>query len=233
LSFKQGVITISKKMAKQITLEEAIVQFGPLVSTRVEIEDAIREAVTRIYEMGRYPGTIRELSFSDGDFVNEDDLMFLYLDDSLYDGMIGFRNKNRGWSIMDQSILYLNKLNGGDMSLIDMGQVEITVDSQLVLRRKYRMPLGFTISGGPYYALMKLEAPALLHNTIIPIHSIGALKAAIIAISYEYVNDDERAQFNWSKFTQLMQLSERQVEGSKKYHIGMDSSLRRRPTQFM
>ena len=52
-------------MAKQITLEEAIIRFEPLVSTRVQIEDAIREAVTRIYEMGRYPGTIRELSFSD------------------------------------------------------------------------------------------------------------------------------------------------------------------------
>lgn len=220
-------------MAKQITLEEAIVQFGPLVSTRIEIEDAIREAVTRIYEMGRYPGTIREIAFGDGDFTQEEDLVFLYLDDSIYDGMIGFRNKNRGWSIMDQSILYRNKLNGGDMALIDMGQVEITVDAELVLRRKYRMPLGFTLSGGPYYALMKLESPSLVHDTIIPIHSIGALKAAIIAISYEYVNDDERAQFNWGKFTQLMQLSERQVEGTKKYYIGMDSSLRRRPTQFM
>lgn len=220
-------------MAKQITFEEAIVQFGPLVSTRIEIEDAIREAVARIYEMGRYPGTIREIAFYDGDFTQEEDLVFLYLDDSIYDGMIGFRNKNRGWSIMDQSILYRNKVNGGDMALIDMGQVEITVDAELVLRRKYRMPLGFTLSGGPYYALMKLEPPTLADETVIPIHSIGALKAAIIAVSYEYVNDEERAQLNWGKFTQLMMLAERQVEGTKKYYIGMDSSLRRRPTQFM
>lgn len=220
-------------MARQITLQEAITQFEPLVSTRIEIEEAIREAVTRIYEMGRYPGTTRELTLADEDFIEEDDLFYIYLDEEIYDGMIGFRNKGRGWSIMDQSILYKDKLNGGDLSLIDMGQVEVTVDAVLVQRRKYRMPQGFVVKGGPYYALMKLEPPILDYDTDIPIHSTGALKAAVVAVSYEYVNDEERAQLSWGKFTQLMALAERQVEGTKKYYIGMDSSLRRRPTQFM
>lgn len=220
-------------MAKTITLAEAIARFGPLVTTNVQIQDAITEAVSRIYEMGRHPGTTEEVELSDDDFTEEDDEWFLLMDESSYDGMIGFRNKNRGWTIMDQTILYKNKVNGGDLSLIDHGTVEVEVGGEYFQRRKYRMPLGFSLDGGPYYALMKLEAPELADDTVIPIHSIGALKCAVLAVSYEMVGDEERANLNWQKFNQLMQLSGKQVDGMKQYYVGMDSSLRRRPTQFM
>lgn len=220
-------------MAKQITFSEAVARFGPLVTTNISIEDAIREAFIRIYEMGRFPGTTRELTFADDDFTDIDDDWYLLLNEEEYDGMIGFRSKHRGWSVMDQSILYKDKLNGGDLSLIDMGTVEVEEDGEYFQRRKYRMPLGFTLDGGPYFALMKLEAPYLADETVLPIHSIGALKCAILAVSYEMTSDEERATLNWQKFNQLMILSEKQVEGTKKYFLGMDSSLRRRPTNFM
>ena len=220
-------------MARQITFSEAVARFGPLVTTNISIEDAIREAFLRIYEMGRHAGTTRELAFADEDFTEIDDDWYLLLDEEEFDGMIGFRNKHRGWSVMDQSILYKDKLNGGDLSLIDMGTVEIEEDEEFFQRRKYRMPLGFTQDGGPYFALMKLEAPQLFDDTVLPIHSIGALKAAILAVSYEMTSDEERSTLNWQKFNQLMMLSEKQVEGTKKYYLGMDSSLRRRPTTFM
>lgn len=220
-------------MAKTITFSEAVSRFGPLMTTNVVIEDAIREAVTRIYEMGRWPGTTEEIELDETDFTLEDNEYFLLLDETEYDGMIGFRNRARGWEIMDQTILYKNKLNGGDLALIDMGTIEVASGDGVVYRRKYRMPLDFNPSSPPFYILMKLEAPELSDDTIIPIHSIGALKAAITAVSYEMVNDEDRANVSWQKFNQLMVITERQVEGPKRYFVGMDSSLRRKPNQFM
>lgn len=220
-------------MAKTITFAEAVHRFGPLITTGSEAEDVIREAFHRIYEMGRWAGTTRELALEDADFTETDDEWFLFLDEEEYDGMIGFRNKNRGWSIMDQSILYRDGINGGDLSLVDFGTVDVEVDGEYVSKRKYRMPLGFSLDGGPYYALMKLEPPIIHDQTVLPVYSIGALKCAIQAVSYELVSDEERATLNWQKFDQLMKLSERQVEGPKRYYVGFDSSLRRQPKQFM
>jgi hypothetical protein len=222
-----------RKMAKQITFSEAATRFGPLITTNIQIEDAIREAFCRIYEMGRWPGTTKEIRLNDSDFIEEDGDHYLLLDEETYDGMIGFRNSERGWTIMDHSILYRDKINGGDLSLIDMGTIEVESGDEIVSRRKYRMPLGFVSGGGPFWALMKMEAPELHEDTVLPIHSVGALKCAILAVSYEMTSDDERANLNWQKFNELMTLSSKQVEGTKRYYVGFNSSLRRRPTQFM
>lgn len=220
-------------MAKTLTFAEAVARFGPLITTGSEPEDVVREAFLRIYEMGRWPGTTKEITLDADDFTETEDEWFLFLDEDEYDGMIGFRNKSRGWPIMDQTILYRNGVNGGDMSLIDFGTVEVVEDSTYVMKRKYRMPLGFTPDVGPFYALMKMEAPVIHDDTVLPVYSIGALKCAIFAVSYELVADEERANLNWQKFDQLMRLSEKQVEGPKRYYIGFDSSLRRNPRQFM
>lgn len=220
-------------MAKTMTFSEAVSRFESLVTTGITIQDAIQEAVNRIYEMGRWPGTTEELALADGDFTKEDDEWFLYLDETDYDGMIGFRNKSRGWSIMDQTILYRDGVNGGDLSLVDFGPVDVTENNATVSKRRYRMPLNFSLDNGPYFALMKLEPPTFDNAAVIPVYSVGALKCAILAVSYEFVSDEERAQFNWQKFEQLMESSSREVEGPKKYYIGFDSSLRRKPKQFM
>jgi hypothetical protein len=220
-------------MAKQITFSEAVARFGPLITTNIQVEDAVREAFCRIYEMGRWPGTTKEIPLGVPDFIEEDGSYHLLLDEEKYDGMVGFRNKDRGWTIMDHSILYRDKINGGDLSLVDMGTVDVEVSGDTVFRRKYRMPIGFVLDNGPFWALMKMEPPDLHGDSILPIHSIGALKCAILAVSYEMTSDDERANLNWQKFSELMTLSSRQVEGTKRYYIGFSSSLKRRPTQFM
>lgn len=434
-------------MAKQITFSEAVTRFENLATTGISISDAIQEAVDRIYEMGRYPGATVELTLDEKDFQEDSDLgcYFLYFDEEIYDGAIGFRSDSRGWGIVDHTALYKDGINSGDMEFVDMGTVSgnvtsisfasadfdpagasnsfsveslvagsagelisleitssasspqtlalvsgsaitvtpgdrarvsiggtqspdateilhlsvydtgepplnfltITYDNspnfpRIVLnngsgitypslefyadaeeldsgvpsgrwaalsgasdtsdistasgwfatsgtgtptvsnlsstlqqvidaiesnpsasslisissndasgvisevtktflsfpdsfngqKRKYRCPLGFSPANGPYYCLMKLEAPELTNETIIPVASIGALKCAILAVCQEYVNDDERAMLNWQKFEQFMQRSERQVHGPKKWFCGIDSSLRRRPSQF-
>ena len=216
-------------MAKRITKEEAVTRFSPYLVSNINAGDIIQEAVYRIYDMGRWHGTTTEVALSDSDFEEIDQEHYLFFNEVTYNGMIGFRNESVGWPIMDQTILYRDGVNGGDGAIIDMG----TVDKDGVDHRKYRMPHAFTTDGGPYMALIKLEAPELADDTLIPFHSIGALKAAIMACSYESVGDDARAMQHWQKFNQLMTLSERQVEGPKKYYIGMKSSLRRKPKQFM
>lgn len=217
-------------MAKLLTLSEAAVRFGPLVTTDITIEDAIQEAVDRVYELGRWPGTTVQVELADEDFIYDADLVeyFLHFNEQTYNGMIGLRNQSRGWSIMDQTILFKNGVNGGDLSVVDMGTVTVAD----VLVRKYRMPLGFAPTGGPYYVLMKLEAPVLTEDSVIPVESSGALKCAIRAVCAEFVGNDAEAMSHWQSFDQFIKLSERQVHGPKKFHLGMDSSLRRKPRQF-
>lgn len=217
-------------MSKLITFAEAIVRFGPLVTTGIEIEDAIQEAVDRVFEMGRWPGTTREVELLQADFVEDAELLewYYFFDETIYDGAIGFRNITRGWAIVDQTSLYKDGINMGDREWVDLGT--ITVDG--VDFRKYRAPLGFVPSTGPYYALMKLEAPSLSMDDLIPVQSVAALKCAILAVSSEYAGDTEKAMTQWQLFDQFIKLGERQVSGPKRYSIGMDSSLRRKPRQF-
>lgn len=205
------------------------------MTTNISIEDAIQEAVDRIYEMGRWPGTTVELELVESEFIKDEDInaYFIYFSELLYDGVIGFRNDNRGWGIMDKTSLYKEGVNAGDLSFVDYGPVSLNTDSDDNEMRKYRCPFGWSPSSGPYYALIKLESPTLSDDDTIPLQSLGALKNAIQAVCYEYVGDDERAALAWQQFNVSMGLSSRQNEGPKKYFVGTDSSLRRNPKQFM
>jgi len=217
-------------MAKSITYSEAVVRFGPLVTTGLEIGEVIQEAVDRIYEMGRHPGTTEELLLEEADFTEDTDTneWFVSFDETAYDGAIGFRCRTGGWGIVDQTALYKDGVNAGDREFVDMG----TIVTNGVETRKYRCPLGWQPDQGPFYVLMKKEAPTLAEDDLIPI-SRGALKAAIQAVCYESVADETRSQTKWAEFDALSKLSGRQQNGPKKYFIGMDSSLRRKPRQFM
>ena len=216
-------------MSKSITLAEATVRFGPLVTTGLEIEEAIQEAVDRVYEMGRYPGTTEEIVLAEDAFVEDEEAgeWHVSFTESDYDGAIGFRCRTGGWSIVDQAALYKDGINAGDDAFVDLGT--LTIDG--VETRKYRCPRGWQPDQGPYYALMKKEAPTLAADDLIPI-ARGPLKAAIQAVCYEAVADEQRSQTKWAEFDALSKLSGRQTAGPKKYFIGMDSSLKRRPSQF-
>lgn len=222
-------------MSRPLTFCAAKDKLANLATTSVDIGDAIQEAVDRIYEMGRWAGTTVEVSLAESDFVFDSDVdaYFVSFDEAIYDGAIGFRDAYRGWSIMDQTSLYKDEVNAGDKEFIDMGTVTVDGGGYDVLYRKYRAPFGWVADAGTYFALMKLESPTLEDDDIITIQSLGALKCAVKAVCYEYVSDDERATAEWSKFMQMMVMAAKQTEGPKKFYIGTDSSLRRKPNQFM
>jgi hypothetical protein len=219
-------------MAKLITFAEAVARFGPVVTTGIDVESAIQEAVDRIFEMGRHPGTTEEIELVESDFIEDPETgdWFVFFEETDYDGAIGFRSRHRGWSIVDQSALYKDGINAGDGEFVDMGTI---LQADGTERRKYRCPQGWAPDQGPYYALLKKEAPVLASDDLIPVQSVGALKAAIQAVCYEYVADEQRSQLKWSEFDAFMKMSGKQVSGPKKYFIGMDSSLKRKPRQFM
>lgn len=313
-------------MAKAMTYSQACTRFANLATVGITIADAVIEAVDRIYEMGRYPGTTEEVPLAAEDFLFDSDNEYYYVlfDEETYDGAIGFRNNHGGWGIMDQVALFKDGVNAGDREFIDFnsvgifggydiaGTIEPEVDGRILVAddhngrasystdgeitpptegtwiwvyyngegwttaryddgeaayvwstdedvltpdlaetwtpigggegnliftsfdtsyRKYRCPLGWNPDYGPYFAMMKLEAPELEANTPILI-ATGALKHAVLGVSYEYTADDERATLNWQKFDLAMQRAERQTNGPKKWTLGMDKSLRRHPRQF-
>jgi len=217
-------------MARSITFSEAVARFGPMVTTGIQVEDAIQEAIDRIYEMGRYPGTTVELELAEEDFVESSGNWYVFFDEDEYEGALGFRDDNRGWSIVSHMMLYKSGTNAGDREFVDMGSI---VDEDGRRKRKYRCPLSFSPETGPFYVLLKKEPPQLHGDDEIPLPSLGALKCAILAVCYEYVNDLERANANWEKFNEFITLGSKQAGGLKKFYVGMDSSLRRRPQGFM
>jgi hypothetical protein len=218
-------------MAKQLTLDEAVERFGPVVTSGLDIRDVIQEAVDRIYEMGRYKGTTREIQLDFDEFVwsEEERCFFVYFKDDCFDAAIGFRNPFRGWAIMDRSSLYRDGTNAGDLAFIDYG----TEERDYVVYRKYRLPLHLKPEHGPFYVLIKLEAPRLQDNDKVPVHGVGALKCAIQAVCYEAVSDEARAAQKWQEFYQFIGMSERQAQGPKHFTINYSSDTSRRPRQFM
>lgn len=307
-----------------MTFGEACLRFANLVTARSTIEDSIREAIERIYEMGRWPGTTVELPLDASSFeldsaTNE---WFILFDDDIYDGAIGFRIGHKGYGIMDQTVLYKEEA-GGDRCFIDCGvvddlQTNVTITGDLtdgvdpvvfptllpvgdgwtdsgneltgigvayallpdggnftlqkyndgvVLAswtgtggatpdlctfttdgsatgtpvaalssstrfRKYRVPYNYDVNADEQYVLLKKEPPSLTSDDdILPIHSTGALKQAILAVQYEISGDENRAEAKWSKFYTFMEAATKQTEGPKRYYIGLDMCLRRKPSQ--
>lgn len=218
-------------MARLMTFLEAQTRFAGYAVNDHTIEEAIQEAVDRIFEMGKYPGTTEEFQIEDDEWILNEDTneYFIKFDEQTFAGALGFRTCQRGWSIVDKSILYKDKVNGGDLQFVDYG----TIEDAGVRLRKYRAPLGFSVDGGPYWVLLKKEAPTLADDDLVPIEGLGGLKCAIQAVTYEWTGDQDRADRKWAEMEGFMRLSERQTEGPKKHYMGLDSSLRRRPKQFM
>ncbi len=218
-----------------MTFNDCVVRFANLASTGISIEAAIQEAIDSIFDIGRWPGTTREVPLTIEMFTkNTTGEWILGLDAVEYDGVIGFRDANKGFGIRDVMALYKEKVNAGDRDFIDLGIEESEVGStgEYDRYRCYRAPLWFSEQSLPMYALLKKEAPILSGNDLVPVESIPALKAAIQAVCYEYLMEHSLAANCWAMFERRMMQSDKQFHGNKHYSIGMDSSLRRRPTQF-
>jgi hypothetical protein len=219
-------------MPKTITFGEAIARFENLVTTDIDIRDALQEAIESIYEEGRWPGTTEEIELTDDLFVDlNNGWTVLELNDLKYAGAVGFRTDFGGWQIRHHEVLYKEGVNAGDKDFIDLGTEDRSGGTRV---RRYKCPDGFRYDSTlKHYALMKLDPPDFADDDILPIESIRAIKAAIKSICYEYVDDEINADLQWKKFEIAMLKSTAQVDGPKKQYIGIDSSLRRKPKQFM
>ena len=186
-------------MSAPFTFESAKTRLAGLVTTKITVGDAIQEAMERIFEMGRYRGTTQEIPLATEAFIYDPALKetFLYFVRADYSAAIAFRNDKRGWSIVDHQSLYREGINEGDYKFVNMGDVDADI--------KYRCPTrNWEISEGPFFALMKKECPTFEDEDILPIATIGALKHAVQAVSYEYLNDEAAADASWARFNQAM-----------------------------
>ncbi len=221
-------------MAQSLTFLEAKQRFANLVTTEVDIGDAIQEVVDRAYEMGRWRGMTEEIDCLSHPEVNitydeTKDESFIDFNPDVFDGAIGFRFKGKGYYIKTLVSLYQEEINVGIGYFIDLG--DVIVDD--VVYRRYRMPRHWKDLTEPLYALVKkISINPMGDDMIVPIKSIGALKAGILAVAYENINDLERAEMNWQKFNTLMERAQKQYNGNRKIHIRINDNMRKRPTQF-
>lgn len=221
-------------MSQILTFAEAQQRFSNLVTTEVNIADAIQEVVDRAYEMGRWRGMIEEIDCTSNEYVTirqdtEKQEVYLDIDPSQFDGAIGFRQGGKGYSIKTLVSLYQEDTGVGNLSFIDIG--DVIVDNEVY--RRYRVPRAWATPLTELYALMKkVSKSPLTDDDILPIKSIGALKSGILAVAYENVNDMERADAHWQKFIQLMERAQKQYNGGRKISIRFNDNIRKRPTQF-
>ena len=230
----RDLLRIIQRMARSLTFAEARERFSNLVTTEVDISDAIQEVVDRAYEMGRWRGMTEEVECGTHASATyredtEKEEVYVDFDPQEFDGAIGFRYKHSGWYIKTLISLYQEENYVGNSYFIDLG--DVLVDGETV--RRYRMPKGWKLPTEPLYALMKKVAVNPLQDeSIIPINSVGALKAGILAVAYENVNDLARSEAQWQKFTQLMERAQKQYNGNRKFHVRINDNLKKRPTQF-
>lgn len=221
-------------MSQVLTFAEAQQRFSNLVTTEVNIADAIQEVVDRAYEMGRWRGMIEEIDCTTNQYVTitedtEKDEIYLDIDPTKFDGAIGFRHGGRGYGIKTLVSMYQEDTGVGNLSFIDIGDVIVAN----VVYRRYRAPRTWATPLVELYALMKkVSKTPLADDDILPIKSIGALKSGILAVAYENVNDMERADAHWAKFMQLMERAQKQYNGGRKISIRFNDNIRKRPTQF-
>jgi hypothetical protein len=221
-------------MSQSITFADAAARFSGLVTTEVNITDAIQEVVDRAYEMGRWRGMIEEIECTTNQYVTisentEKQEVYFDFDPDQFDGAIGFRHGGRGYGIKTLVSLYQEDTGVGNLSFIDIG--DVVVDD--VTYRRYRAPRSWNTPITELYALLKKVSKSPLEDTdILPIKSIGALKSGILAVAYENVNDMERADAHWQKFMLLMERAQKQYNGGRKISIRFNDNIRKRPTQF-
>ncbi len=98
-------------MSQSITFADAAAKFSGLVTTEVNITDAIQEVVDRAYEMGRWRGMIEEIECTTNQYVTisedtEKQEVYFDFDPDQFDGAIGFRHGGRGYGIKTLVSLY-------------------------------------------------------------------------------------------------------------------------------
>lgn len=199
-------------MSAPFTFATAKTRFAGLVTTKIQVGDAIQQALERIFEMGRYRNTTLEIAIPDADFIYDATLKetFVYFPRATYSAAIAFRNDERGWNVVNQATLYREGRRIGDYKFVNMDEVQHSGSTHL----KYRCPVEqWTVAEGPFFAMMKLEAPILEDDDIVPITTIGALQHAVQAVSYEYLSDDTAAEASWQRFELAMMRDEPQSDG--------------------
>lgn len=223
-----------QSMSKALTFEEAKQRFANLVTTEVSIGDAIQEVIERAYEMGRWRGMMEEVVCNTNPNVRitentEKQEVYIDFNPDAFDGAIGFRYGGKGYGIKTLVSLYQEEESTSLGYFVDIGDI---IDADVVYRR-YRAPKHWSIPTGDLTALMKKVAPYPMSDSdIVPIKSLGALKAGILAVAYENVNDAERSELHWQKFVTLMERAQKQYNGARKIYIRMNDGLKKRPTQF-
>lgn len=207
-------------MAKLLTFSEAAIRFGPLITTDITVEDALQEAVERIYEMGRYRGTTEELVIPTESFVLDPDSgeTHVYFPRSKYSAAIAFRNSKKGtekrvWNIVGHAVLYRDSMSHyheGDRDFVNLGDVVFEDLDQI----KYRCPVvSWAMSDGPFTVRLKNNCPVFASEDLITIATVGALKHAIQAVCYEWVNEENSADASWERFKRAMESDEFLTDG--------------------
>ena len=192
----------------------------------------MNEVCSRAYDIGRWPDASTEIEIatadkrqdSSGDYENQ---WFCYVDAENYDGAIAFRIDKNGYRIKPLSALY-NESEMGWGSFIDMGLVTTSGSYE----RRYRMPLGATGTDN-VTAWVKKRYVNLYNDTdLLPVRSFAALKAGVLAVSYENENEEAKSQRKWQEFEALLLRDDKQFAGNKTQRAKFKIALNHTPTSF-
>lgn len=215
-----------------MTLGEAKKRLEEVSIRGMDLTDAVNEVCGRAYDIGRWPDASKELLISTSDLRQDssgeyDGEWFCYIDADLYDGALGFLVDGCPVRIRPISSIYGVPASGWG-GFIDMGLVLTGSDWE----RRYKMPNGVTSSKRISALVKKRWVNVYDDASLIPIRSLAALKAGILALNYENENDIQLAAAKWREMEELLLRDDKQFAGTKTINIPYKSYYNRRPTSF-
>lgn len=219
-------------MAAFYSLGEVKKRLDDVCPADLDLTDVINEVCARAYDIGRFPDAMVEVVIATADKRQDttgeyDDEWFCYTDADLYDGAIGFQVDGRGYQIKPISAQY-SQANMGWGSFIDMG---LQADSTL-FERRYRMPNGVT-DNERVTALLKKRYISIYDDADnVPVRSLAALKAGVLAVNYENENELQKAQAKWQEFELLLMRDDKQFAGNKTSRMTFTANYKHRPSNF-
>lgn len=204
------------------------------IPIQMDVDHAIQEVVDRAYEAGVAIGSRTEITIDLSTEKTEwDGYNVILVDPEIYDGIASVRDNEKprsiqSWEVRDVEAEHQSPGATQD-DFTDHGLQDIEGEK----RRVYQLPYVLMDKDDVIRPLMKKRSPRIdLDTDEIPLKNLYVAKLGMLAVGYEN-EADARAEGTWNRFLLEASSNQKRSDGPKKRYLGMDTGVRRKPTNFM
>jgi hypothetical protein len=215
----------------RLQIKNACVGMIPFES---DIDPMIQEMQDRLYDTGVAIGSREELEVNLAtERVEWNGYQTIQFSADDYDGLAGVRDNckprsEKSWKIRDIEAEHQSPGAGANYFL-DHGIKVVGGDK----KRVYQVPHDLESSVDKLRFLFKVQSPQITSDSDeVRVRSIYVAKLGLLAIGYQN-EGDQRADKAMNDFLSSSSMGQKRVDGIKHRYVGLDTGLRRKPTNRM